>query len=69
MSYKQGGQGKGDNARPVNKIVFDDNWIRAFGNKCFTCDGEGTVNKNDEQGNFLEIITCLSCHGIGKVGR
>lgn len=69
MSYKYGGQGKGDSPRPVNKIKFDDNWIRAFGNRCTECDGEGIVTRKDEEGFFLENEVCDICHGIGKVGR
>lgn len=64
MSYKTGGQGKGDNPRPVNKIKFDDNWIRAFGIKCNGCNGEGGISVSD-----TEMRTCAICKGIGKVGR
>lgn len=45
MSYKTGGQGKGDNRRPFNRKLWEDGWERIWGKEKTDDD-----NKTDKKG-------------------
>ncbi|MFI5405009.1 MAG: hypothetical protein ACHQ1D_00705 [Nitrososphaerales archaeon] len=64
MSYKTGGQGKGDEPRPINKEKYDKNFQEAFNaGKCDNCRGYGRVRLEAH----AAPTECEVCKGTGKI--
>lgn len=63
------GSGKGDTPRPVNKVKYDAEYTRLFGEQCGICRGKGYHwDENKITGKMIKT-TCIICSGSGKVLR
>jgi len=60
------GYGKGWPSRPVNKEKYDRGYLRVFGVKCPTCNGNGWVYK-DTDANIK--IDCPTCNSVGYIEK